>query len=200
MKAAWRIGHAAWLFLVRQHAQRMHQPPDWLAVLTAAPRAPRPQAKIESIAANIYGAGSVEYSPEAEAALEQYTRQGFADLPVCMAKTQYSFRCRGVEGGPGWGLQRWGEHRSRGLATSREDGPASRLSSREQHCRQSSTDSRKRKQLSCPSLRPPPTSPPPPPCAATTPPPRAPPLALRSKCARSVWRRALAGSSRCAET
>lgn len=49
------------------------------------------KAKIESIAANIYGAGSVEYSPEAEAALEQYTRQGFADLPVCMAKTQYSF-------------------------------------------------------------------------------------------------------------
>ncbi|KAL4452211.1 hypothetical protein ABPG75_007873 [Micractinium tetrahymenae] len=47
--------------------------------------------KIESIARNIYGAGSVEYSPEAEAALEQYSRQGFDDLPVCMAKTQYSF-------------------------------------------------------------------------------------------------------------
>jgi formyltetrahydrofolate synthetase len=49
------------------------------------------QGKIESIAKNIYGAGSVEYSAAAEAALEQYTRQGFADLPVCMAKTQYSF-------------------------------------------------------------------------------------------------------------
>jgi formyltetrahydrofolate synthetase len=49
------------------------------------------QGKIESIAKNIYGAGSVEYSAAAEASLEQYTRQGFAELPVCMAKTQYSF-------------------------------------------------------------------------------------------------------------
>ena len=55
-------------------------PPAWLM-----------QGKIESIAKNIYGAGSVEYSAAAEASLEQYTRQGFAELPVCMAKTQYSF-------------------------------------------------------------------------------------------------------------
>lgn len=58
------------------------------------PYAPTPaslQEKIEAIATRIYGAGSVEFSPEAEAALETYTRQGFAGLPVCMAKTQYSF-------------------------------------------------------------------------------------------------------------
>jgi formyltetrahydrofolate synthetase len=49
------------------------------------------QDKIEAIARSIYGAGAVEFSPEAEASLELYTRQGFGGLPVCMAKTQYSF-------------------------------------------------------------------------------------------------------------
>jgi formyltetrahydrofolate synthetase len=33
----------------------------------------------------------VSYSPEAEAQIERYTRQGFTSLPICMAKTQYSF-------------------------------------------------------------------------------------------------------------
>jgi methylenetetrahydrofolate dehydrogenase (NADP+)/methenyltetrahydrofolate cyclohydrolase/formyltetrahydrofolate synthetase len=49
------------------------------------------QEKIEAIAKKIYGAGSVELSPEAKASLEVYERQGFGGLPVCMAKTQYSF-------------------------------------------------------------------------------------------------------------
>jgi hypothetical protein len=39
----------------------------------------------------VYGAASVEYSPEAEAKLALYTEMGFAELPICMAKTQYSF-------------------------------------------------------------------------------------------------------------
>ncbi|CAI7798882.1 unnamed protein product [Closterium sp. NIES-53] len=47
--------------------------------------------KIETIATVSYGAAGVEYSPEAEAKIEQYTKQGFANLPICMAKTQYSF-------------------------------------------------------------------------------------------------------------
>lgn len=51
------------------------------------------QEKIEAIARNIYGAAAVEFSPQAEAALDAYTRQGFGGLPVCMAKTQYSFSC-----------------------------------------------------------------------------------------------------------
>jgi formyltetrahydrofolate synthetase len=47
--------------------------------------------KIECIAREVYGAAGVEYSPEAEKKIELYTRQGFDKLPVCMAKTQYSF-------------------------------------------------------------------------------------------------------------
>lgn len=46
--------------------------------------------KIERIARDIYGAGKVEYSPEAEKAIELYTKLGYERLPVCMAKTQYS--------------------------------------------------------------------------------------------------------------
>jgi hypothetical protein len=33
----------------------------------------------------------VEYLPQAEKQIELYTRMGFAGLPICMAKTQYSF-------------------------------------------------------------------------------------------------------------
>ena len=46
--------------------------------------------KIEKIAKDIYGAGSVSYTPEAEAKIELYTRLGFDKLPVCMAKTHLS--------------------------------------------------------------------------------------------------------------
>jgi methylenetetrahydrofolate dehydrogenase (NADP+)/methenyltetrahydrofolate cyclohydrolase/formyltetrahydrofolate synthetase len=46
--------------------------------------------KIEKIVKDMYGGVGVEYSPEAENKVELYTRQGFAQLPICMAKTQYS--------------------------------------------------------------------------------------------------------------
>ncbi|CAK0738789.1 hypothetical protein CVIRNUC_001093 [Coccomyxa viridis] len=47
--------------------------------------------KIEAIAKETYGAASVEYLPQAEKQIELYTKMGFAGLPICMAKTQYSF-------------------------------------------------------------------------------------------------------------
>ena len=46
--------------------------------------------KIRTIATEIYGAKDVEYSPEARKALADLTALGFGDMPVCMAKTQYS--------------------------------------------------------------------------------------------------------------
>ena len=46
--------------------------------------------KIEKIAKDIYGAGSVSYTPEAEAKIALYTRLGFDKLPICMAKTHLS--------------------------------------------------------------------------------------------------------------
>jgi formyltetrahydrofolate synthetase len=47
--------------------------------------------KIEIICKEIYGADGVDYSPEAEAKIELYTKLGFSDLPLCMAKTHLSF-------------------------------------------------------------------------------------------------------------
>ncbi|KAI9027868.1 formate--tetrahydrofolate ligase-domain-containing protein [Hyaloraphidium curvatum] len=49
------------------------------------------EAKIETICREIYGAKGVEYSPLAQEKIQTYTAQGFGNLPICMAKTQYSF-------------------------------------------------------------------------------------------------------------
>ncbi len=46
--------------------------------------------KIETVAKKIYGADHVTYSPEAEKAITNIEKLGYADYPVCMAKTQYS--------------------------------------------------------------------------------------------------------------
>ena len=46
--------------------------------------------KIHTVAAEIYGADGVTYAPAAERALKRIEEMGFGDLPVCMAKTQYS--------------------------------------------------------------------------------------------------------------
>ncbi len=46
--------------------------------------------KIETIATKIYGADGVDYLPLAEKKIDLYTKQGFGDLPICMAKTHLS--------------------------------------------------------------------------------------------------------------
>lgn len=48
------------------------------------------EEKIETIAMEIYGAGSVAYTPAAKKAMERITALGYGTLPVCMAKNQYS--------------------------------------------------------------------------------------------------------------
>jgi methylenetetrahydrofolate dehydrogenase (NADP+)/methenyltetrahydrofolate cyclohydrolase/formyltetrahydrofolate synthetase len=49
------------------------------------------KTKIETIAREIYRADGVDYTPEAEAKIELFTKLGFANLPLCMAKTHLSF-------------------------------------------------------------------------------------------------------------
>lgn len=46
--------------------------------------------KIETIAKEIYGADGVTYDPAAESAIKQIEALGFKELPICMAKNQYS--------------------------------------------------------------------------------------------------------------
>ena len=46
--------------------------------------------KIETVAREIYGAEGVNYASQAEKQLQRLEELGFGNLPVCMAKTQYS--------------------------------------------------------------------------------------------------------------
>ena len=70
-----------------------------IAVAEASTRAPKyayalnspVEAKIEAVAQVLYGAGEVIYAPKARTDLKTITDLGLANLPICMAKTQYSF-------------------------------------------------------------------------------------------------------------
>ena len=49
------------------------------------------EQKIEAVARNIYGAGTISYSRKARRQLLRIQQLGLEHLPVCIAKTQYSF-------------------------------------------------------------------------------------------------------------
>ena len=49
------------------------------------------KTKIEKIATKIYGAKDIVFSPRAQKDLAEISRLGFESMPVCVAKTQYSF-------------------------------------------------------------------------------------------------------------
>jgi len=48
------------------------------------------QSRIEAIAQKMYGAATVSFSEIAQKKVDTYTAQGFGNLPICIAKTQYS--------------------------------------------------------------------------------------------------------------
>ena len=48
------------------------------------------QTRIEAIGKQMYGAAKVEFSETAQKKVDTYTKQGFGNLPICIAKTQYS--------------------------------------------------------------------------------------------------------------
>ena len=59
------------------------------------------QEKIEAVAHNVYGAGRVVYQRRAELTLRRMKRMQMEDLPVCIAKTQYSLSTNpGLRGRP----------------------------------------------------------------------------------------------------
>ena len=47
--------------------------------------------KINKVAMNVYGANKVNYSEEAIINIDKIVKNGYGNLPVCIAKTQYSF-------------------------------------------------------------------------------------------------------------
>ena len=49
------------------------------------------EEKIDAIVKKVYGGDGVVFTDEAKAEIDRLTSLGYGDLPVCMAKTQYSF-------------------------------------------------------------------------------------------------------------
>ncbi len=49
------------------------------------------QEKTETIVKKIYGGNGVVFSKKAQKQIEEFTKNGWNNLPICMAKTQYSF-------------------------------------------------------------------------------------------------------------
>ena len=47
--------------------------------------------KIETIATQIYRADGVDYTSEADKQIDTFEKNGFGNLPICMAKTHLSF-------------------------------------------------------------------------------------------------------------
>jgi len=49
------------------------------------------EEKITAVATKVYGAGKVSFKPAAKSRLAKLAALGYGELPVCIAKTQYSF-------------------------------------------------------------------------------------------------------------
>ncbi|MCJ1970033.1 formate--tetrahydrofolate ligase [Pseudolactococcus carnosus] len=47
--------------------------------------------KIKAIVTKIYGGASISFSKKAQTQMKAFEKQGWSNLPICMAKTQYSF-------------------------------------------------------------------------------------------------------------
>jgi formate--tetrahydrofolate ligase len=48
-------------------------------------------SKLDAVARGVYGADGVDFTPAARRDIDRLEQQGFGALPVCIAKTQYSF-------------------------------------------------------------------------------------------------------------
>ena len=63
------------------------------------------EKKIEDVAFNLYGAGSVTMSDSAKAMIEEIKKLGAEKFPICIAKTQYSFSTDAKAYGPTEGFE-----------------------------------------------------------------------------------------------
>jgi methylenetetrahydrofolate dehydrogenase (NADP+)/methenyltetrahydrofolate cyclohydrolase/formyltetrahydrofolate synthetase len=84
----WAEGGKGAVDLARAVAAAAEQPKDNFKLLYTLDGTVH--ERIEAIAKNMYGADGVEFSDLAQRKVDLYTRQGFGNLPICIAKTQYS--------------------------------------------------------------------------------------------------------------
>lgn len=83
----WELGGEGAVELARAVVKATEQPRDFHFLY---PLELSIKEKIEIIAREVYGADGVDYLPEAEERIAEYTRLGFDQLPICMAKTHLS--------------------------------------------------------------------------------------------------------------
>lgn len=84
---AWAKGGAGTLDLAKEVVQLADQPSEFHELYTLDQT---PEEKIRTIATQVYGAKDVTFSNKAQKQLRQFATLGWNDLPVCIAKTQYS--------------------------------------------------------------------------------------------------------------
>ncbi|WP_125579007.1 formate--tetrahydrofolate ligase [Lacticaseibacillus suibinensis] len=84
----WGEGGHGGLALADAVTAALQQPADFTPLYD---NAAAPKAKIETIVQQIYGGRDVVYDHKAELALKTIAKNGWDQLPICMAKTQYSF-------------------------------------------------------------------------------------------------------------
>ena len=85
---AWAKGGDGTLDLAKEVVKLADQPSEFHELYTLDQT---PEEKIRTIATQVYGAKDVSFSNKAKKQLRQFTEFGWNDLPVCIAKTQYSF-------------------------------------------------------------------------------------------------------------
>ena len=87
LSEVWAKGGEGGLALAEQVVRLCDEPSEFAYAYEPAGIA----SSIEAIASRVYHADGVDFTPAAKKQMAQIEEQGFADLPVCMAKTQYSF-------------------------------------------------------------------------------------------------------------
>jgi formate--tetrahydrofolate ligase len=88
LSEVWAKGGEGGLALADEVVHLCDEPADFrFAYELDAPLA----TKIEAIVQRVYHADGVDFTPKATRELAQLEELGFGNLPVCMAKTQYSF-------------------------------------------------------------------------------------------------------------
>ncbi len=83
----WELGGEGAVDLAKAVVKACEQPSDFKFLY---PLETSLKSKIETIAKEVYGADGVDFEPLAEERIEEYTRLGFGNLPICMAKTHLS--------------------------------------------------------------------------------------------------------------
>ncbi|XP_065174633.1 C-1-tetrahydrofolate synthase, cytoplasmic-like [Sycon ciliatum] len=83
----WSLGGEGAVDLAKAVRRACNQPSDFRYLYNLEDDIP---TKIETIAREIYGAAGIELSEQAKAKIDTYNRQGFGNLPICMAKTHLS--------------------------------------------------------------------------------------------------------------